>query len=154
METTDLNILKQYLSEEEIKQIVIDEYKSVIYNGIRAISPENRMKDYERVVSNAVHHYIETEADKLIGASVQNIIADKVKSVINKADYSFTVFRTKNAWDKEDSKAQTILNEAVAANKDLIYSKVAEQINALDITQIRALIIDSTVEYLTDKFKS
>jgi len=154
MKNEDLNTLKAYLSEEEIKQIVIDEYRSIIKAEISAVLPEKRLSNMERIVSNAVYYFIQEEGDKLIGQSVVGVIHDKVKSVIAKADYSLTVFRRKSDWEKEDSKAQTLLNEAVSANKDLIYSKVEEQINALDIKAIKDLIIESTVDFLTEKFKS
>lgn len=153
MNQAEIDILKQYLSEEEIKQIVIDEYKSVIYNGIRSVSPDKRMRDFERIVSNAVYYYIQNEADKLIGESVANVISDKVKSVINKADYSTIVFRKKSDWETEDSEAQKLLKKAVVDSEMLIRSKVVEQINSIDIANIKDLIIESTVDYLKEAFK-
>ena len=154
MKNEDLDILKTYLTEEEIKDIVIAQYQSIIRKEIENIEPNRRMDNYERILSNAVHYYLEKECDALIGANHKEIIKTNVNKTLAKSDLSYSVFRTKSAWDKEDSIGTTIMKEAVLNNRSLIEDKVIDIINSMEISQIKESLTECLIELIDQKLKA
>lgn len=109
--------LDKYLSEDEKIEIARSEYRAIIRENIFKDfdkNPTKRMENYERIMSNAVHYYLQENIDVLLGKDSKEIIAENVAKVINNnSTYEYKVFRVKNAWDTEDSPAQTFLKSAV-----------------------------------------
>jgi hypothetical protein len=154
MTTNDLKVLKIYLSEEEIKQLVIDEYRTIIREEIKIIKPEKRMTNHDRIISNAVWYMLEEECDKILGVNTKEMIEEHVKRILNKGDFSSSIFRQKSAWDSEDSVGTKLLKECVIANKDMINDKVKSTIDEIDIPRIKDTLIECMIELLNEKFKS
>lgn len=53
----------------------------------------------------------------------EQMIKDKTLEIINKADFSYQVFKKKDAWGKEESLAITYMNETVRNCKELFHKK-------------------------------
>jgi hypothetical protein len=150
---TEINI-EDYLSNEEMKEIAIEEFRSIVRAKIEGIKPDKRIQDYERIISNSVYYYLETEIDKLLGTDTQELIKQGVKKVLTSKDFSFSIFREKDAWRSEPSQAQKFFNEAVIDNKPIIQEKVRQAIDDYDFTDIHENIKEYILEVIEIKLKS
>lgn len=65
----------------------------------------------------------------------EQMIKDKTLEIINKADFSYQVFKKKDAWDKEESLAITYMNETVRNCKEIFQSRIKETIENYDLSK-------------------
>jgi hypothetical protein len=151
MTQEDINILKMYLSEDEIKEIVISSYKSVIINEITKITPNKRLADYERIISNSVHKYLEDEVDNIMSTNTKDLININVHKVLKEGDLSYKIFRSKSVWDTEDSIGMVYLKEAVAENKQIITDKVLNEINSIDFNVLKEEVKNTITQIIDEK---
>jgi hypothetical protein len=154
MKKEEIDVLKFYLSEDEIKNIVIEEYRSVIREEIKNIEPSKRMSNHDRVISNAVYYMLENECDKILGCNTKELIEGHVKKILSKGEYSHAIFRTKNAWDSEDGIGAKLLKECVIDNKGLINDRVQSIINDMDIKSIHESLIECLIKLVDNKLKA
>lgn len=142
MTKESIDILKLYLSEEEIKELVVSELREVIHNEISNIRPSKRMDNYERIISNAVYYFLEDEVNKIVKGDIRTIIEENVRKTLSNKDLSFSIFRAKGTFDSEDSEGLTILRKAVRDNQSLIEEKVKDKINEISMTEIRESLME------------
>lgn len=154
MEKQHLDILKAYLSEEEIKAIVIEEYRNAIYEEIKSIAPNKRMENHERILTNAIWYYIENECDKIMGVNTKELIEGHVKRILTQGSFDHSIFRDKSAWSTEEGIGTKILKDSVLANKDLITEKVKSLIDAMEIDKIKEDLIEVMIEIVRRKFET
>ena len=133
--------IENYLSYNEIKEIVQDELR----NQIRQLFKNEQ--EAERLLSNLSHEIVQQEVEKIV-PNHQEKIVKKVASIINDKDISFYVFRHHYSTDAPQSTGAKILDEAVKANKELINEKVKETIINKDYSEI----IWDKFENLADTF--
>lgn len=156
--------IDDYLSEDEKKNIVAEAFKEQVkqnvleaYKEDQRLAKKDRMSDYERVVSNAVWYYLENNIDEMIGQDTKALIREKVNKTILSHNYSYSLFRKADVWEKEDSVAQKIANEAVIEIKDemktKIHARVFEAIDALDKNALIEQINEVLYSILTEKLK-
>lgn len=132
----DINI-DHYLSEENKLELIKDAFKEEVKRGLNRDSfgfissnHKDKLKNYERVVSNSVYYYLETYVDKELNSNLQELISKNVnKTIKGKKDYSYNIFRGKGTFEKKDSIGQQILNKAIRDNESFIQNKVKESIN-------------------------
>jgi len=117
--------ISQYLSEEEKKSIAVEEYRNAIRQLVQV--------DKERILSNCAYTVVQKLVDDAFNEDLNTILVDKVKDIINNLS-SYSVFKRKDAWDKDESKGHKYLESAVEDNKQLIESKVQEIIAELDVS--------------------
>jgi hypothetical protein len=159
----EINI-SDYLSEDDKIEIAKDAFKELVKTELITQFEQDkrtqskRMKDYERIVSNSIFYYLESEIDKLIDADTKELIREGVLKTIKKQDYNYSLFRTKSSWDTEISPAQQVLIEAVNESKDSmkekIKSKFEENINNIDTDQMTDIIYEIVSEVINTKLKS
>ena len=149
-----INILKVYISEEEIKDLVVTEFKNLVREEIKNISPSKRIADYERVISNAVFYFLESEIDALMGADAKSLIEQKIKDLLNKSDLQFSIFRTKSPWDEKGGVGTEFIKEAVTENKHLIQNKVKAEIEAINFSDLKEDIKTYILEVIDEKLKA
>lgn len=125
----DINI-DNYLSEEDKLELAKDLFKEELRKGFIEEVKEKRIDNYERVITNAVFHFLHSEVDSIIGADHMEIIEKGVKKVISK-DLSYSVFRSPSLWGDKKSKAQEIMDEAVVANKQLAIDRVTKAMEVI-----------------------
>lgn len=111
--------IENYLSESEIKQIVIDEVRLSIREHF--VNETNA----KRLLSNLSYEIVYDEVDKIVPNSRQ-LVYDTVVSVI-KDIKNYSVFRDA-AYGGKKSLAYEIMEQAVRDNKDMINAKVKETI--------------------------
>lgn len=124
METT-LNI-SQYLSESEIKEICIDEVRNQIKSFF------SNEENAQRLLSNLSYHIVFNEIDKVIPES-RELVINKTRQIINNIQ-SYSVFRD-DTYGGRKSIGQSIMEEAIRNNKDMINEKVKETILNKDYSE-------------------
>ena len=117
--------ISQYLSEEDKKSIAIEEYCNAIRQLVQV--------DKERILSNCAYTVVQKLVDDAFNEDLNTILVDKIKDIINNLS-PYSVFKRKDAWDKDESKGYKYLESAVEDNKQLIESKVQEIIAELDVS--------------------
>lgn len=115
--------INQYLSEDDKKRIAEEEYRSVIRSVVNV--------DKERLLSNAAYTVVQKLIDEQFGEDMNTILVEKTINIISDLS-QYSVFKKKDAWDKDESKGYKYLQEAVENNKGLIEDKVTEVIASLD----------------------
>ncbi len=118
-----------------------DEIKDIIKNQIRYIVE----RDAERLLTNSAYYVVFKAVDEALDNSAKEFIKAKAIAVINDLS-EYCVFRKKDAWEKEDSIAYQILQEAMNENKDLIKQKVREAIENRDYERD----IQNSMDYISE----
>ena len=118
----EINI-HDYISEEEKKRIAEEEYRSVIRNYVNV--------DKERILTNCAYRVLQKLVDEAFNEDLNQILVGKVENIINDLT-SYSVFKRKDAWDKDESKGYKYLEQAVDNHKGLIEDKVVEIISSLE----------------------
>lgn len=144
----DINI-DHYLSEEDKLELARDLFKEELRKGFIEEVKEKRIDNYERVITNAVFHFLHSEVDNILGTDHIHIIRKGVDKVLKK-DLTYSVFRSPSLWGDKKSRAQEIMDEAVEANKELAYSKVKEALEKVDLEGLDGYLLG---EVLTDIIK-
>ena len=118
-----------------------DEIKDIIKNQIRYIVE----RDAERLLTNSAYYVVFKAVDEALDNSAKEFIKAKAIAIINDLS-EYSVFRKKDAWEKEDSIAYQVLQEAMNENKDLIKQKVREAIENRDYEKD----IQNSMDYISE----
>lgn len=124
METTIKINIEDYLSEQEIKEIFVDEVRS---QAAKFFANESNA---QRLLINLSYNLIFEEVDKIIPNSRQVIIDKTIKEISNR-DFNYMVFRDAS-YGSKCSLAYSYVEEAVKNQKELINQKVKETIENRD----------------------
>lgn len=106
-----------YITEEEIKEIVVEEFKA------------KAKKDIERILANMSYHLAYGMADAILDETDQKEISQKVKGAINKLD-TFTVFSNDSFNNK--TKGYIAIENAISKHNLKIENRIAKLIEDLD----------------------
>lgn len=121
----EINII-DYLSQEEIKEIVSDELRVQIRQHFK--NEENA----RRLLSNLTYQIVTDEVDKIVPNHKEELVS-KVVELISKKDLSYHLFDFDTYGSgKARSLGAKIMEEAVRENKQLIKDKVVETIQNRD----------------------
>lgn len=126
METTIKLNIEDYLTHEEIKDIMKDQVRNEVRNFFKD------EKNAQRLLSNLSYQIVFDEVDKIIPNSRETIVNTTLKLVNDVKSY--TVFRDRS-YGSSPSLAYTYMEEAVKLNKDLINEKVKETIINKDYSE-------------------
>ena len=129
----EINI-NEYLSNDEIKQAIIDEIKA-----------STRLKmatdtDTSRIISNACYEMASELCDEQLNTPIKKIIEKKVLEIVNNLS-SYTVFSKPDAWDRQPNNMYLFLQKTIEGHKGLIGQIVADNIEK------------QTLDYLKDDLK-
>lgn len=145
MKTIEINI-SDYLDESEIKEIVIEEYRSALRNKL------SNEKEITRIIGNTWYQEFHSMLDEIV-PNYKQIIIDNVAKLINEGVNGYGVFRAKNHWN-EASIATKIVEETVNANRDILKEKVKEAMITKDfsreILDQLGCVIDEMYNYNND----
>lgn len=130
----EINI-KDYLTESEIKEIIIDEFRSSLRNHLKD------EKTVTRIISNAPYYKLYEVVDENLPEGYKEAIKNKVTELI--ADLSsYSVFRYSYLDDrKPESLGSKIIESTVKENENLIKENVQKVINNSD--DIYSRFVDS-----------
>jgi hypothetical protein len=134
--------ISEYLSQSEMKLIAETEWRRMC--GAKFLS------DSERIFSNAAYASVQKMVDEQMGGKLEEIIRDKVIVILNKMS-DFNVFKKADAWDRDESKGWTYLQQAVEDNKHLINDRVRRIISSVDEGYIRGKLEDLMYQVIEDR---
>jgi hypothetical protein len=131
MEIT-FNVL-DYLTPDEIKE----ECKKAIRHSVHDTFAKGE-GDVERLISNLGYEFIFKAVSAAIGKDAEKAIADTVQKLASdKSHIQFLMWRRKDAWERSESPAIGILEEAIRDNKLLIRECVQTAIKEFEIPDVR-----------------
>lgn len=135
--------IEDYLSDEETKQIVTEEFRekvreSIRRNGVTTFIANIGYQNVFEIINNEIPEY-------------ENLVKNKTKEVIEGLT-SYSVFRKADLVDREDSLGQKYLEKAVEDNKNIINNKVIEIFNKLSERDISYEISNIIEEKIEDMF--
>jgi hypothetical protein len=122
----EINI-SEYLSHDEIKDIVTDELRNQIRNHF------NGEQESERLLSNLAHEFVFNEIEK-ISPNYKSQVIEKVESILSK-DLTFYIFRNHYSTNAPQSFASKLIDQTVKENIELFKSKIISDILAKDYTE-------------------
>lgn len=139
--------IEEYLSEEEIKCIVIQEFRSHIQQHFKKES------DMQRILTNTAYLTIYKELNEITDNQAESIIKGKLNELLQKPLYFGEVFKCKDVWDKDESKAFKILMNTVEENKQLLSEKVKDCIHNLPKKDIQPTIKEAVLKKISKMFE-
>ena len=110
-----------YLTEDEIKDIVIDEVRS----SVRSRDEEN----LTRIIKNASHYWFRDIVSEVMGENFNEKIEEQVKEILSKVS-SYTVI-SDGSYGEKPSKAYLLMQEYVEKHKSILENRVKEKIENL-----------------------
>lgn len=142
----NINIdIKDYVSEEEIKDIIGDEIRrSVRYHM-------NTEAELSRIITNISYKELWKQIELEVPNCEKTLKEKTIERIRNISDYD--IFRRKDAYGAEDSLATKLIDECVKENKDIINDKVKNIFNELSCSDLRYKIQDILEEYIEKLFE-
>lgn len=120
--------VEDYLSQEEMKEIATEAFKSKIHQAFGGDQYSSSGKERDRVVKNSVAHWITEYIESLLTEDDKEIIKKGVEDAIKKESYSYFVFKKPDVWDRTEYTAHKIITQSVKENEEYIKYKVKESI--------------------------
>lgn len=142
--------VNDYLTEEDIR----NEAKAALHYAFA--DQLRKESDVERVLSNLTQGYIfRMVCDKLNvnREYIESAIADGVKKAIEGDTIKYKVFQRKDAWERSESPAVKILDDALVNSKELIEAEVEKRIREYDFHELQEEIQDTIYEVICRKLK-
>lgn len=138
----EINV-QDYLSEDEMKEIAKDVWADQCRHKLE--------KDKERIISNEAYSCVFKMVDEVFGENLNQILTEKIVEIIKDMS-SFSVFRVKNAWDRDESVAQKVMCQVVEENKHILKDTVvAQMLNAkIDDEMVAEAVREVIVNKLTN----
>lgn len=131
-----LRFIEKHLSEEERKQIAIEEWRSML-REVYSSSPE-------RIVSNLGHYAARALIDDVVGADDSVKIREGVEKAISNIT-EWSVFRRADRWDANESPAYKMLMEAVREHKDTLDKRVGEVLEEVSLYEVMEVLKSGTI---------
>jgi hypothetical protein len=136
----EINITN-YLSQDEIKDIVEDELRNQIRGHFL------HETEAQRLLSNLAHDFVFNEIEK-ISPEYKNQVIEKVESILTK-DLSYYVFRTHYSTNEPQSFASKVIDQTIKENIDLFKSKILSDVLAKDYTEDALCKFENLAESFT-----
>lgn len=131
--------LDEYLSKEEIKEIASTEIRTAIRAHFSGSD-----SNLERVVTNLCYSFVWKMIDEQLDNSLEEKLKDSITGILDGMS-EYLLFRKRNAWEKEDSKAYKILQDEVEKNKHIIAARVKELFGEYDFSEITQETISDAI---------
>lgn len=139
--------IRDYLSADEIRDIC----KDTIAHDVRMLFTKNET-EIERLISNLGYEFLFEAVSESIGKDAKKLIADKVIELIkNDSSIKYEIWRRQDVWQRTESPAIKIMNDAIEDNKHLIRDRVSVEIGKYPIDEIRDEFFDMAVHILEEK---
>ena len=141
-------IIEDYLSREEIQDIVKDELRILVKDSFRK-------EKLDTLIANSSYKIVWKAVDEEMDGNLIETIKTKTLDIINNLS-SYSVFHKKDAWEHEDSKAYIYMQQAIEENKDLIFSMTKERITTeiikfIDTNYIQDCVNDLIYQIVEEK---
>ena len=142
----NINIdIKDYVSEEEIKDIIGDEIRrSVRYHM-------NNEAELSRIITNISYKELWKQIELEVPNCEKTLKEKTIERIRNISDYD--IFRRKDAHGAKDSLATKLIDECVKENKNIINDKVKNIFNELSNSDLKYDIQGILEEYIEKLFE-
>ncbi len=120
--------IEDYLSLEERKEIATRIFTERVQSAFGGDQYSASGKEADRVIKNAVAHWITEYVENSLTAEHRELIRAGVDRAINGENYSFYLFKRPDVWDRTEYTIYTIINQALKENEEFIKNKVSESI--------------------------
>lgn len=131
-----------YISEEEIKELV----KTEIIDSIK--------KDKERIFNNAVSRFLGGYMNEQVNKDIKDELIKKTKKAIKEKDLSYELFKSPDAWDRDEKACYKILQQESQRHRNILEERVKEVFSNLSSEDLSYYIKDRMndlfVKLLTD----
>ena len=138
--------IKDYLNQEEIKEICKDALNQKIREDMRNLNVND-------IIANISYAEVAAMVDTHLGEDnyCKKTIAQKTQQIIESLS-SYSVFRKADAWERQNSIAYDIMEEECRAARPLIKKRVEQIINEYNFPQLeRDEIMYTIADVLTDR---
>lgn len=135
---------KDYLNDEEIKNIIIEELREKIRKYFCS------EKEISRILTNISYYELWNKIEEEVPNS-EYIIKEKVKEKLNEIS-SYDVLRKKGEFNDSNSLAYDILEKYVDENKNIIEDKVKDIFSELSKTDLKYEIQGILENYIEKLF--
>lgn len=136
-----------YLTPDEIRE----ECKKAIRHSVHDTFARNEA-DVQRLISNLGYEYIFKAVSVAIGTDAKKAIAEKVAELAqDKQAINFEMWRKKDAWERTESPAISILYEAIRDNKMLMRECVQAAIREFDFPDVREAMYETACNIVYEK---
>lgn len=142
--------VSEYLTEDDVRRAAMSALQFAFADQLR------KEADVERVLANLTHEYIfKAVCDKLNvdREYIEQAISDGIKKAIEGDTIRWKVFQRKDAWERSESPAVKILDDALANSKDLIEAEVEKRIKEYDFRELRETIEDTIYDVICRKLR-
>ena len=123
--------INKYLTEEDIKDIVADEVRSIVQSFLK-VQDKNSI---ERIISNSAYGVIWCAVDKVYDGEVDTLLKNRVIEIINNMT-EFNVFRKPNAWDHSVNTPYDVLCNSVRQHSQQLDEVVKDKINTISKSEV------------------
>ena len=125
---------EDYITEERKAEIAEAAFRDVCEQTFKS--------DAERIFSNAAHEAVWKIVDEMFDGKAADMIAEKIPKLIeNLSEYS--VFRSKDAYNRAPSLAQKAVDKAISENQDAINQAVKDAAKGLDRDYLLDAMLDA-----------
>ncbi len=143
--------INEYLTENEKKELVIEAFKEQVKRELFKSHNGTIQSDSEvqRIIGNITGQIVMNEVQKYI-PDCEKMIREKTIEALSKDNYSYYVFKKKDAWDKEESLAVTYMNETIKSCKETFQKRIKETIKNYDLSNDIAEQISNEFSQMAD----
>ena len=134
---------KDYLSDNEVKEIVQDELRIQV-RKLFSGTEENT----QRLLSNLAYAIVRDEVDKIVPNYEQDLV-NKVAELIKSKDLSFHVFNYHHSTNAPTSFGSKVIEQTVKENQQLIKDKVVKTIQEADYSEQALMKFESLADDFT-----
>lgn len=136
-----------YLSPDEIRE----ECKLAIQRSVHETFARNE-NEIQRLISNLGYEFVFNAVSEAIGKDAKKAIVEVVQKLASdKSHIQYLMWRRKDVWERYESPAIGILDEAIKDNKQLIRDCVQQQIRECEIPDVRDAMFDMACEIVREK---
>lgn len=139
--------IHDYLSPDDIRDIC----KDAIAHDVHQLFTKNEV-EIDRMISNLGYEFVFAAVSQAIGKDAKKLIVEKVTELIkNDSTIKYEIWRRKDAWQRDESPAIKILNDAIEDNKFLIRDLVSKEISAFEFDDVRSAFYDMACHVIEEK---
>lgn len=137
----------EYLTPDEIKE----ECKKAIRHSVHDTFAKNE-QEVNRLISNLGYEFVFKAVSVAIGKDAEKAIADVVRQLASdKSHIQYIMWRRKDAWERTESPAIGIMEEAIKDNKFYIRDCVQKAIGEFEFPEIREAMYAMAQEIIYEK---
>jgi len=138
--------VSNYLTHEEIKEECRMAIRSIIKEQF---SKESQI---QRLISNLGYEFIFEAVSQEMGMDAREAISEVVFDLASDVSHiRYEMWRRKDAWERTESPAITIMNEAIKENRDFIEASVRAAIKEFEFPDVRQAMYDMAQEVIYEK---